>query len=61
VKPCDDEIMKPHPEMVEGPEALRRFEDTMKAIFTSRKRDVLPERPKERKPNTPKKPTKPKG
>ena len=34
--------MKPHAEMNEGPEALKRFEDTMKAIFSKRKTDILP-------------------
>jgi hypothetical protein len=33
--------MKPHAEMNEGPEALKRFEDTMKAIFSKRKAGVL--------------------
>jgi hypothetical protein len=34
--------MKPHAEMNEGPEALKRFEDTMKAIFSKRKKGILP-------------------
>ena len=38
--------MKPHAEMNEGPEALARFENTMKAIFSKRKADVLPEKTK---------------
>jgi hypothetical protein len=38
--------MKPNTEMVEGPEALARFESTMKAIFSKRKADVLPEKRK---------------
>jgi hypothetical protein len=40
--------MKPHTEMREGPEALRRFEDTMKSLFTSRKDEVLPKRKAEK-------------
>jgi len=41
--------MKPHPEMIEGPEALTRFENTMKALFASRKCD-LPAKNKAHKP-----------
>jgi hypothetical protein len=33
--------MKPHTEMIEGPEALTRFENTMKALFSKRKDDVV--------------------
>lgn len=42
--------MKPHTEMIEGPQALQRFEDTMKALFSKRKSDVLREKPKAQKP-----------
>ncbi len=42
------EIMKPPAEMQEGPEALARFEDTMRAIFSKRKPDAAPA--KQRKP-----------
>jgi hypothetical protein len=38
--------MKPDAEMHEGPEALTRFEKTMKALFSKRKADVLPEKTK---------------
>jgi hypothetical protein len=41
--------MKPHAEMSEGPEALARFENTMKAIFSKRKADVLPAKTKTHK------------
>lgn len=34
--------MKPHAEMNEGPEALKRFEETMKAVFSKPKADVRP-------------------
>lgn len=37
-------LMKPPAEMHEGPEALQRFEDTMKALFSKRKGDVMPDR-----------------
>lgn len=45
---CHDETMKPHTEMVEGPEALGRFEDTMKALFSTPKPNtsVIKETPK---------------
>jgi hypothetical protein len=32
--------------MHEGPEALTRFENTMRALFSKRKSDVLPEKQK---------------
>ncbi len=35
--------MKPNTEMREGPEALQRFENAMKAIFSKRKADVMPD------------------
>ena len=34
--------MKPHAEMNEGPEALTRFEDTMKKLFASKKINAPP-------------------
>jgi hypothetical protein len=52
--------MKPTTEMIEGPQALRRFEDTMKSLFTTRKSDVLEERPKQQAHKPPKKARKPK-
>jgi len=36
--------MKPPAEMNEGPEALARFENTMKALFSKRKETVLREK-----------------
>ena len=33
--------MKPPTEMMEGPEATQRFEDTMKLLFCKRKANVL--------------------
>jgi hypothetical protein len=47
--------MKPHPEMIEGPEALSRFENTMQALFSKRKSDVLPKKQKARKATAQKK------
>jgi hypothetical protein len=38
--------MKPPAEMHEGPEALTRFENTMRSLFSKRKSDVLPEKTK---------------
>jgi hypothetical protein len=38
--------MKAPAEMHEGPEALTRFENTMQALFSKRKSDVLPEKQK---------------
>jgi hypothetical protein len=43
--------MKPHTEMNEGPGALQRFEDTMKALFTARKVAPTAEKSKPRKPS----------
>jgi hypothetical protein len=34
--------MKPHTEMIEGPEALQRFEGSMKALFSAKKKDLPP-------------------
>ena len=34
--------MKPPAEMHEGPEALERFENTMKALFSKKKSEALP-------------------
>jgi hypothetical protein len=36
--------MKPHAEMNEGPQALARFENTMKALFSKRKVNVPPKK-----------------
>jgi hypothetical protein len=38
--------MKPDAEMHEGTEALTRFENTMRALFSKRKADVFPEKTK---------------
>lgn len=38
--------MKTAAEMNEGPEALQRFENTMKALFSKKKAEVLPEKKK---------------
>ncbi len=54
--------MKPRPEMNEGPEALKRFEDGMKALFSAKKNDLPPSpfgkssksSKKKRKPESPK-------
>lgn len=49
--------MKDGTEMREGPEALQRFENTMKALFSKRKADVMPDRspkPKQKATQKPK-------
>lgn len=51
--------MKPHAEMNEGPEALARFENTMKALFSKRKSDVLPEKRTKKKRSKTARKTKP--
>lgn len=38
--------MKAKAEMHEGPEALQRFENTMKALFSQKKAGALPEKNK---------------
>jgi hypothetical protein len=49
--------MKPPPEMIEGPEATARFENTMQALFSQRKADVILPKPKTHKLGQPKKQT----
>lgn len=47
--------MKPPAEMHEGPEALTRFENTMRSLFSQRKSDVLPakqDKPKKKRKRT---------
>jgi hypothetical protein len=39
---CDDAVMKPHPEMIEGPEAFNRFKRAVQAILKVRKSDMPP-------------------
>jgi hypothetical protein len=34
--------MKPHPEMIEGPEAFKRFKTAVKAILKVKKSDMPP-------------------
>jgi len=46
--------MKPNTEMREGPEALQRFENTMRSLFSKRKADVVPEKTKKPKGSAPK-------
>ena len=41
--------------MYEGPEALNRFENTMKALFSNRKGDAVPVKPKTHQLGRPKK------
>lgn len=41
---CNDDSLMPHTEMIEGPQTLQRFEDTMNALFSKRKSEVLPEK-----------------
>jgi hypothetical protein len=47
--------VKASQEMIEGTEALTRFEDTMQALFSQRKADVIPPKSKTRKLGRPKK------
>jgi hypothetical protein len=49
-KPCNDGTMKPHPEMIEGPEAFDKFRDAMKAILTVPKSALPPSPFKKWKP-----------
>jgi hypothetical protein len=44
--------MKPHTEMIEGPKALQNFEETMKALFSTRKSDVSGQKKKAHKAAT---------
>ena len=41
--------MKPATEMVEGPKALQNFEDTMKALFSAKKKGAAPAAPRNTK------------
>lgn len=53
--------MKPQMEMLEGREALTRFEDTMRSLFSKRKADVIQQKPKTKTLGRPKKQVKPQG
>jgi hypothetical protein len=55
-----NENMKPHPEMIEGPEAWTRFQNAMKAIIRVPK-SAMPPSPFGSRAKKAKKPTGPKG
>jgi hypothetical protein len=51
----DNGPVKQQDEMIEGPEATAQFENTMQALFSQRKADVIPPKPKTHKLGRPKK------